>query len=523
MKRTVATSAVREDDLLERGVIDELGLLKQRARQQLWREGRADEYLLDEGQRKWVARLDESPPASWTAWKIARQRGKTFAALTWLLQRMGLERNLPAVYLAQTGGNAEAIITVFLKEVEDDLPPEWGVCIKDGALLVQATGSDLAFFGTDNKQYRRRRGRKAKVVLLDEAAFYDDLLDVEQVYVPQLQTTGGIGLYLSSPPISPAHPFNARCRAAQAVGRFFHDTFWSNPRINHEAVIAGEMARLGLMRDELLRSTAFRREYLAEDVTEESRAALPAWNERVEKELVRDWPVPEFYDGYEAHDAGVTGDPHASLFSQYSPADACLYIVDELELRSAVTTVQAWADRTKAFERRLYGTESWNGTLLGAEDWQREHGELPEYLQRSVSKDAPRQPYMRVGDPSQNICRDLSVDHGMAVFPTPKHEKALEVDNVNQLIVERRLRIHTRCVRLREQLYTTIWDTQRRRWERTDKDHGDLIDDLIYIVRAVRWNRDCRPKHVDFAQRHKQRVMKTQKPEWGFPKLGRRR
>ncbi|MDP2271266.1 MAG: hypothetical protein Q8K32_11080 [Archangium sp.] len=490
---TVATAAVREDELLERGVLDEIGLLKQRARQQLWREGRAAEYLLDEGQRKWVARLSEAPPASWSAWKIARQRGKTFAALTWLLQRMGLERNLPCVYLAQTGGNAEAIVSAFFKEIEDDLPPEWGVCIKDGALLVQAKGSELAFFGTDNKQYRRRRGRKAKVVLLDEAAFYEDLLDVEQVYVPQLQTTGGLGLYLSSPPISPAHPFNARCRAAQAAGRYFHDTFWSNPRINHEAVIAGEMERLGLTREELFLSTAWRREFQAEDVTEESRAALPAWNEAVEKELVRDWPVPEFYDGYEAHDAGVTGDPHASLFAQYNPADTCLYIVDELELRSAVTTVRAWADLVKLRETALYGTKSWDGLLFGASEWARLYGELPEYLQKSIDGRAPRQPFMRVGDPAQNICRDLSVDHGLAVFPTAKHEKALMVDNVNQLIVERRLRIHTRCVRLREQLFTTIWDTQRRRWERTSRDHGDLIDDLIYIVRNVIWNRDCRP------------------------------
>lgn len=521
--KTVATAAVREDEALERGALDELGLLKQRARQQLWREGRATEYLLDEGQRTWVAKLSKAPPASWSAWKIARQRGKTFAALTWLLQRMGLERNLPCVYLAQTGGNAEAIVTAFFKEIEDDLPPEWGVAIKDGALVVQESGSELAFFGTDNKQYRRRRGRKAKVVLLDESAFYEDLLDVEQVYVPQLQTTGGIGLYLSSPPISPAHVFNARCRAAQAAGRFFHDTFWSNPRINHESVISGEMERLGLTREELLLSTAFRREFLAEDVTEESRAAMPAWNEAVHRELVKEWPVPEFYDGYEAHDAGVTGDPHASLFSQYSPADACLYIVDELELRSAVTTVQSWADQVKVRETVLYGTKSWDGTLLGAEEWARSFGEVPEYLQRTITKQAPRQPYLRVGDPAQGLCRDLTVDHGLAVVPTAKHEKALEVDNANQLIVERRVRIHPRCVRFIEQLYTTIWDPQRRRWERTQKDHGDLIDDFIYIVRNVRWNRDCRPKHVDSVEAHKRKVMGLEKPKWNFPKLGRRR
>lgn len=500
-----------------------------RARQETWRTGDAHLWALDDsgprgGQQAMYRMLQGIPPTSWAAWKAARQRGKTYPALFWVTQCMGLEAGLPCVYLAQTGGNAEAIVQDFFRSIEETLPPEWGTTIKDGALVMRGNGSELAFFGTDNKQYRRRRGRNAKKVLLDEAAFYEDLLDVEQVYTPQLQTTGGVGLYLSSPPISPAHPFNARCRAAQAAGRYFHDTFWSNPRINHEAVIAGECARLGLTREELLRSTAFRREYLAEDVTEESRAAMPAWNETVALELVKEWKAPEFYDGYEAHDAGVTGDPHASLFAQYSPADACIYVVDELELRSATTTVQSWADQVKAKETALYGTTSWDGTLLGAEAWAKAFGEVPEYLQRAISKSAPRQPYMRVGDPAQGICRDLTVDHGLAVLPTAKHEKALEVDNANQLIVERRIRIHPRCVRLIEQLYTTIWDTARRRWERTDKDHGDLVDDLIYIVRNVQWNRDCRPKHVDSMEAHKRRVMGTEKTTgWNFPPLARRR
>ena len=463
---------------------------------ELWRRGRISEWLMDEGQRLWARGLDEMPQESWSAWKIARQRGKTWCLLVWALQRMGTERGLVVVYLAQTGGNAEAIVRDFFRTVEADLPPEWGVKLVDGLLSVASTNSELAFFGTDNKQYRRRRGRKAKIIILDEAAFYEDLLDVEQVYTPQLQTTKGVGIYVSSPPISPGHPFNARCRAAQAVGRYVHDTFWSNPRINHEGVITGECQRLGLTREQLLKSTAFRREFLAEDVTEESRAALPAWNELVAKELIAEWPMPQFYDGYEGHDAGITNDPHASLFAVYNPADARLYIVDEIEERSAVTTIQAWADKVKAKETALYGTTAWNGTLASLID-AKDLASLPEFLRNKVHARAPTQPYMRVGDPAQGICRDLSVDHGLAVVPTEKHEKAIEIDNLNQLIVDRRLRIHPRCTRFIEQLYTTLWDTSRRRWERTAKDHGDLVDCASYIARNVRWNRDCRPKHVD--------------------------
>lgn len=472
--------------------------LQRAARQQLWREGRAAEYLLDEGQRAWVTKLSSAPPASWTAWKIARQRGKTFAALVWLLQRMGLERALTGVYLAQTGGNAEAIVTAFFREVEEDLPPEWGVALKEGALVVQASGSELAVFGTDNKQYRRRRGRKAKVVLLDESAFYEDLLDVEQVYVPQLQTTGGIGLYLSSPPISPAHPFNDRCRAALASGRFQHDTFWSNPRINHEQVIRGEMERLNLSREELLASTAFRREYLAEDVTEETRAALPGWSEELAKLVVGDWVRPEFFDAYQAHDPGKVGDPHASLFGFHDPEQSVLVIEDEMELRSAAFSTRQWADKVKAKESDLYGVNSWNGTLAGAKGWLEGLSNVPEWIRGMESDSSPRQPFLRVGDNADDICHDMTVDHGLAMLPAEKHNKALEMSNLNHALVHGKIRIHSRCVRLIQQCYTTVWNRTRTAWERTATDHGDLIDDLQYIHRSIYWHRDCRPpKRVD--------------------------
>ena len=472
-------------------------------RRELWRLGEAASYLLDTagptgGQQAWVRMLDATPPGSWAALEVSRQRGKTFTILTWAFQRLGLD-SLAAVFLAQTGANAEAIVRQFLKDVGDDLPPEWGARLVDGVVRF-TNGSELAVFGTDNAQYRRSRGRKAHIVLLSEAAFYADLADVEQVYQPQLQTTGGVGVYESSPALNPGHDFSRRCDAAAAVGRYVRDTFWSNPRIDHEAVIRGEMERLGLTREQLLQSTAFRREYLAERVTEETRAALPAWTDEAQAELVGDWVRPAHFDAYGAHDPGITGDPHGSLFAYHDPsvaigsAQGVLVIEDELELSSARHHVGEWAAAIKAKETQLWGVSRWEGTLLGAsmEDFAR----WPEYLQRYAGESAPRQPYLRVGDAAGGRCLDLSREHLLAVLPSEKHDKAMWVDTVNQLIRERRIRIHRRCVRLLEQMRSTLWNRTRSAWERTDKDHGDLIDDLTYLVRNIRWNRDCRPKTI---------------------------
>ena len=414
---------------------------------------------------------------------------------------MGLEPNLPSVYLAQTGTNAAGIVETFLREVADDLPPEWCARFSDGALTLN-NGSELATFGTDNLQYRRRRGRKAKIVLLDESAFYADLIDVEQVYTAQLQTTGGVGLYLSSPPISPAHDFNHRCRSLMAAGRYVHDTFWSNPRIDHEAVIRGEMDRMGMTREELLASTAFRREYLAEDVTEESRAAMPSWTAALHALVVKRRDRPAHWDGYQALDPGKIGDPHAWLGAWHDPATNTLHIEQELECRSSTTSIAQWAEMLKERERIAYGVNSWDGTLLGASEWRKDYGDLPEYLQRAVVGEAPRQPYLRVGDNDHLLLNELAVSHGLAVVPTRKDDKHLSVEAANELLRTLRVTIDPSCVRLIEQLYSTIWNRTRSQWERTGKDHGDLIDCLVYLLRNVRWNRDCRPPPLDHSGRY---------------------
>ena len=467
------------------------------ARRELWRRGLARTYLLDEsgptgGQQAWLGLLDAIPPGGWAAWEVSRQRGKTFAALSWVGERCGLRPNTTAVYLAQTGGNADAIVRAWWRVVEPEIPPEWEVRWGDGYLRF-GNGSELVWFGTDNDQFRRRRGRAADIVLLDESGFYADLLAVEQVYVPQLQTTHGVGVYLSSPALVPTHPFSARCDALAAVGRYVSDTFWSNPRINHEEVIRAECERLGMSRDELLASTYFRREYLAQRVAEETAVALPAWTAERISVLVGDWERPVHFDAYESLDPGKTGDPHAWLGAFYDPETRTVTVEDELELRSAAVHIAMWAEAIKKREATLWGVSRWDGTLLGSRAMERRLLEVPEYLRGSVSEAAPRQPYLRVGDNEGDTLAELAQSHGLSVWPTDKHDKSFHVDFTNQLIREGRLRVHRRCRRLLEQMSGTLWNRTRTAWVRSDRDHGDLLDCLVYLLRNIDWVRDCRP------------------------------
>lgn len=468
------------------------------ARAETWRQGCAYAWALDEGQQAWRESFLSSPPLSSTVWLVGRQRGKTHAAV-YLALELGLTKKGAIIrYCAKTKDSAVGIVGPAWRALCESMPPEVRPVQgrNEYEWTFPSTGAVFVLFGTDSQSFAKGRGPRTDLQLLDEVGFFQDLPAVEAALLPSLQTTGGRVLYLSTPAESVGHAYTARVYAAQAAGRCVHDTFWSNPRVDHEAVIEAERQRLGMEREAFLGSTYFRREYLAEIVTDESRAALPAWTRERAAQLVGEWTRPVYFDGYVSIDPGRTGDPHAALWAFYDPSTSTVTVERELELRSAAHTVKAWADAMKGIEAELYGEARWEGTLLGAADWSREFGGLPEYLQTAISDRAPRQPYLRVGDNDGAVLNTLNGDHGLAVIPTPKAQKHLAVDTVNQLVATGRVRIHRRCVRLIEQLYSTVWNRTRGEWERTDKDHGDLVDCLVYLCRNVRWHRDCRPPPV---------------------------
>ena len=474
-----------------------LSAIRSAARHQLWREGRPGEYLLDAGQREWKAAFNATGPLASTVWNIGRQRGKTYDALTDACETASAIPNAILRYCAKTKDSAMGIAEPNMKAILEDCPKELRPYL-DGTTWKFPNGSTLIVFGTDAQSFAKGRGPKTHKLYLDEAGFYQDLPAVEAALLPSLQTTGGRALYLSTPAESLGHPYTQRIRSAMASGNYRHDTFWSNPRVDHEAVIREEAARRGETREQFLASTYFRREYLAELVAEETRTALPVWTTELEKLIVGPWVRPKFFDAYQAHDPGISGDPHASLFGYHDPESGVLVIEDEMELKSAAHSTKQWAEKVKERERALYGVDTWAGTLASAEEWLRSVKDAPEWIAKMVSKEAPRQPYMRVGDNAQDICHDMTVDHHLGMLPAAKHNKALEVSNLNDALVRGRIRIHERCVRLRQQCYTTSWNNARTEWERSEKDHGDLIDDLLYMHRSINWHRDCRPpKPID--------------------------
>lgn len=428
-----------------------------------------------------------------------RQRGKSFGAYGLLDDTA---RSLPGTrvrYCALTIDTAQAILGGAMESYLAQCPTPMRP-YQDGYDWVFPGNSRLIVMGTDATTFRRGRGfSRIALDVRDEFCFYQDLDAVEAALNPGLMVPGPSGkpgrcLRISTPAESPGHPSKKLVDAAKAAGRFELETLYDNPRVNPEQVIRKECDRLGMTRAELLASTYWRREYMGEWVTEESRAAVPAWP-AVAAECTREWPRPTHFAGLTSHDwGGYTADPHAALFGFHDFKHRLLVVEDEDEVRGG--DIGFLADRWKGKEWALWGERAWDGTLWGAGYFERHTKALPDFLRPALVEMGPdggTQPFLRCCDTDDNLQGEFLSRHGYALLPTDRHDKHLHVDDLNQGLREKRVVIHPRCRRLLEQLRTTLWDEKRRQWARTDRDHGDLVDCLVYMWRNVPWHFDPFP------------------------------
>lgn len=453
-----------------------------------WIRGQAHRLLLDDGQQEWLRAFMAAPAISSTVWLIGRQRGKTFAAVFLALLMGVTKRDAIIRYCAKTKESAFGIVmpawNALVKTMPEHLRPVPGH--NDYEFKFPTTGATFILFGTDSQSFDKGRGPRTDLQLLDECGFYTDLVKVENALFPAVQTVGGKMLYLSTPPDSLAHPYVDRINAARkSPGQFRHGTFWENPRVDHAAVIREEAKRLGLSEEEFKLSTYFLREYMAQLVQEESSAGFPAFTQEVADSITRDLPMPKYFDAYVAGDLGLNTDPHAALFAIYDWVSDWTYVLDEMSLPSATTSVGRFAELCKERERQLWGIDRWSGTLLGAKDWAEEFGGLPEYMQQMVRDAAPRQPYLRVFDNASGAAKEFALEHSYGAMPARKHDLQLAVDAANTALVSNRIYIHPRCRQLPRQLMGAQWNKQRTKWIRTDAHHFDLAQCLVYLNRHV--------------------------------------
>ncbi len=453
--------------------------------------------FLDDQQKKWVHDFRTIPGDH--VWKIGRQRGKTFAAVSEVFETMATNAHWIGKYCAKTKDSAAEILVPTFEQILKPMTPSLRPQVKDNTVIFR-NGSILKWAGTDALSFDKLRGPFCHRIALDEAAFYQKLKEVESALLPQLITTrsvGGKALYLSTPPLSKKHPFVSRFLAAKAKGRAQEGTIYDNPRLSEEdilVVLDAFAENQGMTREEARASTVWRREYMGEIVTEVSRVALPAWTEDIAKRCTVERERPQYFDGYSALDTGFD-DGFGLLFGYWDFARQVLVI--EAEYKAQRVTTATMIREAKRIENELWGVEGWNGTLRGAKDLYAGMEKVPPWIADRINADAPKQPYLRCADATKLGLADISSEYGVAYIPAEKHEKHLAVDFLNIAIARGQVEVHPRCKELLVQMESVIWNEARTEWERDEHGHGELIDALVYMWRRVDKHRDPRPDTRD--------------------------
>jgi hypothetical protein len=430
---------------------------------ELWRRGVLVPWLCHEVQKKMHAGVLEARARKYVI-NSARRLGKSFYLCALAQERARQVPNSQIKYAAETQRSVKKIIVPLMRQIMDTCPRELRPRFKahDGVYEFP-NGSEIHIAGAAMDQADSLRGTACDLAIVDEAGFIDSQqLEylVESILFPQTLTRPNAMIVMgSTPPNSPDHTFVQKYMAqAIAAGAYSRYTIYDNPLITPE--IIEEFKREAGGED----STTWRREYLAEVVTDTDSAIFPevAAGPLLDQ-LCYDIPRPPFYFPITAVDLGYV-DYTGVLFGYYHFPLAKIVIEDELLLNK--TTSAEIVRQILAKERDLWG---------------------------------PNTPRMRVVDGPALVVADLNQTHRFGCRTPEKTDLAANINRVRIDLSEQRVIFHPRCTNTISQVRFATWDNQRKSFARNSfGGHFDLVAALIYLA-----------KHID-------RVSNPIPPGWGW-------
>jgi hypothetical protein len=380
------------------------------------------------------------------------------------LRRCIKEARVEFPFAAPTGKSLRTfILPIFSQIILDcpkDLRPRFN---SQDSVWNFKNKSRIRLGGTDNGHEESLRGPKADEAAVEEAGFVECSLRylVEDILKPQLlyASSPPCLCLVSTPPLSPAHEYVGYLASAEAKGNLITKTIWDNPRLRLEEVllIAEEAGCvIDWTKKEIIHeSTTWKREYLAQVVTDSNSAIVPEFQDKASA-IVKEWPRPQFFHRYVVIDTGFI-DLTAALFFYHDFRRAKFVFEDEVVIERPTSKDIAEACFRK--ERELWGEAK---------------------------------PYARWADGDLIVLQDLSSLHGYHVTPVSKDELEAQVNQARLDVLHESIVIDPRCKHLISHTKYGIWDKNRRKFERSEGlGHFDALMAMIYGLRHV--NRNINP------------------------------
>ena len=348
------------------------------------------------------------------------------------------------------------IMRLIFKDAPSDVKPEWStqdMCYKF------PNGAEIQIAGTDNGNAESLRGGYSNLVILDEAAFMDDLMYiVSSILLPTTDTTGGKLFLASTPnPKEPEHEFHTEyVFPMEAQGKIIKFTLYDSPMLDEKKI-----ERIIKRYSGGVNHPSFRCEYLVEIPKKTELTVIPEFSESVH--VVDDTHLPPMCDFYTSMDVGFR-DLTAVLYAFYNFEEACLYIIDETIMNGPEMTTDVLAHAIMEKENDYY------------------KGQVP---------------FLRVMDNDLKLANDLNRLHSLYFMPTAKDNKQAAVNMLRMWFTQDRVKIHERCKHLIYHINRAQWKTKGGTMtnefkhlpnspdEKIKGGHADTLDSLIYLVRNI--------------------------------------
>jgi hypothetical protein len=409
----------------------------------------------------------------------SRRLGKTFTALIRCVEtclRKGFSRVLVA---APSGKHLEEFVHPQMRVICSDGPldkvPRW---VEAESAYIFPNGSRIVMAGCDTeKKADLLRGPAADGAVLEEAGSIPTLNYVRRSVIgPQLMPrpdneVGGWMLIVSSPPPSSGHPFVKMAKDNERLGSYLRLTIWDGQYTREQAIREIEQEADGVPLEEYMESVDFRREFLAEFITDPNKAVLKYASEKNVGSADKPGLViqrflalkrPSHFVGYAGQDIGWSPDGTGVLWGYWHFPEQTLVIERELLMRR-MTTNELAAEEIR-IEKELWGEHRRTPVLHGYEE--------------------PR----RWSDHDPRLLTDLAADHAIVWAPTPKDDRDAAIDSLNKMIpgYKGKLAVSPECHELLAQLQAAIWNNKRTEFARDDRYlHFDLVAALVYLARNV--------------------------------------
>lgn len=399
--------------------------------------------------------------------KCARRLGKSYLLCLIAIMRCIKYPGSTVRYAAPTAKALRQIIhpimEKILRDCPDDLRPTWNQM--DGCYRFPG-GSSMYLAGVNSGHADDLRGTACDLFIVDEAGEVDNLhYLVHDVALPQFLDPDGTVvkgrrlIVASSPAVTPAHEFTEMAREAELDGNYSHYDIFDGeypldvirlflkedgiPDADIDALIEGNYSAI--------KSTTVKREYLAMDVVDESRALIPEWKDDYCQESERSEYFP-FYFKYESLDIGVR-DLTVCVFAYYDFLRCKLYIEDEITLSGPEMNTERLAERIKSKQAEVF----------------KEH---------AIKK--------RISDIDLLLINDLRQLHGLPFQATDKGELEEMLNELRIWVGAGRIIVHPRCEQVLGCMRYGVWNESRTQFDRTKKfGHFDALAAMIYLVRNV--------------------------------------